>query len=158
VGIFPRSHLIFAKNPNYKQSVTLKMDKSNINSHHISQKENEVSSSSGSSTESEKANLWFMVNNESSSSDSVSDYSTNSESYDQLLIAFKETHDEANRLAIICNKLKSANNILEPKVKLLEKELHKAKTELVSLELTCLHAYVKTSEIVQIWKRRLNTC
>ena len=49
------------------------------------------------------------------------------------MIAFKETHDEANRLA-------------EPKVKSLEEELHKAKTDLVSLELTCLHASIKTCE------------
>jgi len=35
---------------------------------------------------------------------------------------------------------------LEPKVKALEEELHKAKTDLVSLELTCLHASIKTCE------------
>jgi len=86
------------------------------------------------------------VNNEDSSSDLVSDYSTDSKSYDQLLIAFIETHDEANRLAIICNQLKSTNNILEPKVKFHEEELHKAKIELVSLELTCLHASIKTCD------------
>jgi len=34
LGIFPRSHPIIAKIPNHKQSVTLKMDKSKINSHH----------------------------------------------------------------------------------------------------------------------------
>ena len=36
--------------------------------------------------------------------------------------------------------------MLEPKVKALEEELHKAKTELVSLELTCLHASIKTCD------------
>jgi len=41
------------------------------------------------------------VNDEGSASDSVSDYSTDSENYDQLLIAFKETHDEANRLVVV---------------------------------------------------------
>jgi len=35
---------------------------------------------------------------------------------------------------------------LEPQVKVLEEELHKAKTELVSLELTCLHASIKTCD------------
>jgi len=58
--------------------------------------DNEVFSSSDSSTESKEANICFMVNNEKSSYDLVSNYSTNSESFDQLLIAFKETHDEAN--------------------------------------------------------------
>ena len=86
------------------------------------------------------------MNDEGSISDLVSDFSTNSESYDQLLISFKETHDEANRLAVICNKLNKVNKILEPKVKSLEEELHKAKTNLVSLELTCLHASIKTCE------------
>jgi len=74
-----------------------------------------------------------MVNDEGSASDSISDYSTDFENYDQLLIAFKETHDEANRLAVICNKLNKVNRVLEPKVKALEEELHKAKTDLVSL-------------------------
>jgi len=87
-----------------------------------------------------------MVNDEGLASDSVSDYSTDSENYDQLLIAFKETHDEANRLVVICNKLNKVNRVLEPKVKALEEELHKSKTDLVSLELTCLHTLIKTCE------------
>ena len=87
-----------------------------------------------------------MVNDEESNFDSVSNFSTDFENYDQLLIAFKETHDEANRLAVICNKLNRVNRVLEPKVKALEEELHKAKTELVSLELTCLHTLIKTCE------------
>ena len=68
------------------------------------------------------------------------------DNYDHLLAAFKETHDEANRLAVICSKLQKINNVLAPKVKTLEEELHKAKTDLVSLELTCLHASIKTCE------------
>ena len=59
-----------------------------------------------------------------------------SDNYDQLLAAFKETHDEASRLAVICNKLHKVNNVLAPKVKTLEEKLHKAKTDLVSLKLT----------------------
>jgi len=47
-------------------------------------------------------------------------------------------------LAIICSKLQKVNNAIAPKVKSLEEELHKAKTDLVSLELTCLHASIKT--------------
>ncbi|XP_068474974.1 uncharacterized mitochondrial protein AtMg00820-like [Phaseolus vulgaris] len=45
------------------------------------------------------------MKDEESISDSVSDFSVDSDNYDQLLVAFKETHDEANRLALICNKL-----------------------------------------------------
>ena len=69
-----------------------------------------------------------------------------------MLICFKETHDEANKLDVICNKLNNANKVFEPKVKSLEEELHKAKTDLVSLELTCFHASIKTCE------NRLNIC
>jgi len=87
-----------------------------------------------------------MVNNEGSISNLVSDFSTDSESYDQLLITFKETHDEANQLTVISNKLNNANKVLELKVKSLEEEVHKAKTDLVSLELTCLHTSIKTCE------------
>ena len=49
-------------------------------------------------------------------------------------------------LAVIFSKLQKVNNVLAPKVKSLEKELHKAKTNLVSLELTCLHASIKICE------------
>ena len=42
--------------------------------------------------------------------------------------------------------MNKVNRVLEPKVKALEEELHKAKTDLVSLELTCLHASIKTCE------------
>ena len=57
-----------------------------------------------------------MMKDEESISDSVRD----SDNYDQLLAAFKETHDEANRLAVICNKLQKVNNVLAPKLKTLE--------------------------------------
>ena len=63
-----------------------------------------------------------------------------------MLAAFKETHDEANRLAAICSELQKVNNVLAPKVKKLEEELHQAKTNLVSLKLTCLHASIKTCQ------------
>ena len=58
-----------------------------------------------------------MMKNEESSSDSVSNFSADSNNYDDLLAAFEETHDEANRLAVICNKLQKVNNVLAPKVK-----------------------------------------
>ena len=46
----------------------------------------------------------------------------------------------------MCNRLNRVNRVLEPKVKALEEELCKAKTELVSLELTCLLASIKICE------------
>ncbi|XP_068475278.1 uncharacterized protein [Phaseolus vulgaris] len=67
---------------------------------YISWEENDVFSTSSSSTENEESNLCFMMKDEESISDSVSDFSVDSDNYDQLLAAFKETHDEANRLAI----------------------------------------------------------
>ena len=128
-------------NQNKEKPASKKSERGKGKRAYISWEENEVSSTSDSSTGSEEGNLCFMVNDEGSISDSVSDFSTDYESYDQLLIAFKETHDEANKLVVICNKLNKVSKVLEPKVKSLEKELHKAKTDLVSLELTCLHAY-----------------
>jgi len=49
--------------------------------------------------------------------------SLNAENYSQLLQAFKETHEEANRLALLNNCLKGMNNWLENRVKTLEEEL-----------------------------------
>jgi len=122
-------------NQSKDKQVSKKVERSKGNGAYIFWEDNEVSSSSDSSTESEEENMCFMVNNGESSYDLVSNYSNDSESYDHLLIAFKETHDEVNRLVVICNKLRSTNNRLEPKVKALENELNDAKTELVSLEL-----------------------
>jgi len=132
-----------ANNQNKEKPTSKKSGRGKEKRAYMSWEENEVSSTSDSSTESEEANLCFMVNDEGSIFDSVSDFSTDSESYDQLLIAFKETHDEANKLVVICNKLNKVNKVLEPKVKSLEEELHKAKIDIVSLELTCLHASIK---------------
>jgi len=75
-----------------------------------------MSSSSDTSIESEEPNLCFMADG-ASKSDSVSICSTDSEDYDQLLLTFHETQEEANRLTFIGNKLKSVNNFLESKVK-----------------------------------------
>jgi len=49
--------------------------------------------------------------------------SLSAENYSQLLQAFKETHDEANRLTFLNNRLKGLNNWLENRFKALEKEL-----------------------------------
>ena len=129
-----------------EKTASKKVERSKGRRAYISWEENEVSSTSNSSTESEETNLCFMMKDEGSICDSVSDFSMESDNYDQLLVAFKETHDEANRLAVICSKFQKVNNVLAPKVKSLEVELHKAKTDIVSLELTCLHASIKTYE------------
>jgi len=48
---------------------------------------------------------------DSSSESSVSSCaSLNAENYSQLLQEFKETHEEANRLTLLSNRLKGMNN------------------------------------------------
>jgi len=54
-----------------------------------------------------------MAKGESNASSVSSKTSTNFENYSQLLDAFKETHEEANRLTLLDNCLKSMNNLLE---------------------------------------------
>ena len=63
--------------------------------------------------------------------------SVNAENYSQLLQAFKETHEEANRLALSNNRLKGLNNWLENRVKTLEEELEKSKIDFENLEMHC---------------------
>ena len=48
---------------------------------------------------------------------------------------FKETHEEANRLALLNNRLKDFNNWLENRVKTLEEELLNSKNDFENLEL-----------------------
>ena len=75
---------------------------------------------------------------DSSSSSSVSSCAFVSvENYSQLLQAFKETHEEANRLTFSNNRLKGMNNWLENRVKTLEEELQKSKIDLEKLEMHC---------------------
>jgi len=61
--------------------------------------------------------------------------SINFENYRQLLDAFKETHEEANRLALLNNRLKGLNNWLENRVKTLEEELNNSKSDFDILEM-----------------------
>jgi len=63
------------------------------------------------------AGKQFDVNNVNSN------ISINSRNYSTLLQAFKDTHEEANRLALSNNRLKGLNNWLEGKVKELEEEM-----------------------------------
>ena len=64
-----------------------------------------------------------------------SNTSVNFENYNQLLDAFKETHEEANRLALLNNRLKGLNNWLENRVKTLEEELSHSKIDFENLEM-----------------------
>jgi len=102
---------------------------------YIAWDENDVFSSSSSSSEDEKANLCLMAKEEDDESSVSSCTSLNVESYSQLLQDFKETHKEANRLALINNRLKGLNNWLENRVKALEKELKNSKIDFENLEM-----------------------
>jgi len=76
-------------------------------------KSHQVSSSSSSSSEDEKANICLIVedDDESCSSSEVSSCaSLNEQNYSELLEAFQETHDEANRLVLSNNRLKELNS------------------------------------------------
>ena len=81
-------------------------------------------------------NLCFMARKEDDSSSVSSSNSSNSENYSQLLQAFQETHEEANRLALLNNRLKEKNNWLENRVKTLEEELENSKTNFENLEIS----------------------
>jgi len=88
--------------------------------------------SSSSSLEDEEANLCLKAFVTSSMSSSSSIKGNN---YYQLLEAFNETHEEANRLALSHNRLKGFNNWLENIVKTLEEELKKSKVDFENLDL-----------------------
>jgi len=96
---------------------------------------NDDSSSSSLSKDDEEANLCFMAKEESESSIVSSSFSINVENYSQLLYAFKETHEEANRLALLNNRLKGLNNWLENRVKTLEEKFNRSKTDFETLEM-----------------------
>jgi len=72
-----------------------------------------------------------------SSSDVSSCASLNAENYSELLEAFQETHYEANRLVLSNNRLKELNSWLEKRVKALEEELKKSRSDFENLETHC---------------------
>jgi len=76
-----------------------------------------------------------MTRQESDTSSVNSSSSINVENYSQLLEAFNETHEEANRLALLNNRLKGLKNWLENRVKTLEEEFNHSKTYFESLEM-----------------------
>jgi len=99
-----------------------------------------------------------MAKGEDDSNSLSSCASLNAENYSQLLQAFKETHGEANRLALLNNRLKGLNNWLENRVKTLEEELENSKTDLENLELhyknsSCL-CHSKACKIVKFLKMK----
>jgi len=61
-----------------------------------------------------------MAKEDLGSSSVNSNTSVNFENYSQLLNAFKETHEEANKLTLLNNRLKGLNNWLENRVKILD--------------------------------------
>jgi len=75
-----------------------------------------------------------MTRQESDSSSVSSKSSIDSENYSQLLNAFKETHEEANKLALSNNRLRGLNNWLEKRVKVLEEELENLKNDFENLK------------------------
>jgi len=67
-----------------------------------------------------------------------------------LLQAFKETHEETNLLALLNNRLKGLNNWLENRVKTLEEELKKSKTDFENLEMHCKnYSYLCDSKVCE---------
>jgi len=68
------------------------------------------------------------------------------DNYSTLLNVFKETHEEANRLALSNNRVKGLNNWLENKVKHLEEELLNLKTDFESLDMIYKNSSCNCSE------------
>ena len=102
---------------------------------YIAWQDNDDSSFNSSSKEDENVNLCLMTKEELETSSVSSRTSINIENYSQLLDAFKETHEEANKLALLNNHLNGLNNYLENKVKTLEEELNNSKNDFKNLEM-----------------------
>jgi len=84
----------------------LNKEKKNIKKHEKKGKSRKAcndDSSSSSSSKDEKSNLCLMAKKEDDSSSVSSCTSLNAENYSQLLQGFKETREEANRLALLNN-------------------------------------------------------
>jgi len=87
--------------------------------------------------------------NESCSSSEVSSCaSLNEQNYSELLEAFQETHDEANRLVLSNNRLKELNSWLEKRVKSLEDEIEKSKNDFKNLENHFKNAFCKCDALI----------
>jgi len=124
------SRLTVQKNEFKEKGDFKKEKKGKAKKAYVAWDDNDVSSSS--SSDDVEVNLCFLASITSSMSSTSSSKGT---TYYQLLDAFNETHDEANRLALSLNWLKGLNNWLENRVKSLEEELSKTKEDFENLEL-----------------------
>jgi len=88
-----------------------------------------------------------MTKQESDTRSVSSNSYIDSENYSQLLNAFKETYEEANRLTLLNNRLKGLNNWLENRVKALEEELEKSKIDFENLDLIYKNSSCKSDSI-----------
>ena len=79
------------------KSASKRVERSKGRRAYISWEENEVSSTSSSSTGNEENNLCFMMKDEESISDSVSDFSVDSDNYDQLPVSYTHLTLPTNR-------------------------------------------------------------
>jgi len=93
---------------------------------YIAWQDNDDSSSSSSSEEDEETNVFDGIS---------SNTYVNFENYSQVLDAFKEPHEEANRTTLLNNRLKGLNNWLENRVKTFEEDLINSKTDFENLEM-----------------------
>jgi len=89
-----------------------------------------------------------MVKEEDDASSVSSCTSLNAENYNQLLQAFKETHEEANCLALLNNRLKGLTIWLENRVKELKEELENSKTDFENLEMLYKNSSCKCDSFV----------
>jgi len=104
---------------------------------YIAWEEND-STTSCSSKEEEEINMCLMGKENSEVSSTAS---STSENYSTLLQAFHETHEEANRLPSVNNRLKGLNNWLEKRVSSLEEELQIVKTDFDPLNMIYQSSY-----------------
>jgi len=139
---------IKAECPNKEKKSSKKEKKTKSKRAYIAWDENDVSSSNSSSSEDEEANLCLMVKEEDDASTVISCTSLNAENYSQLLQAFKETHEEANRLTLLNNWLKGLNNWLENRVKALEEELENSKTDFENPKMLYKNSSCKCDSLV----------
>ena len=92
-------------------------------------------SSAGSISSKNKVEVCLMTKGESESSQVSTTSYNKCESYFQLLDAFQEIHEEAQRLTFSNNRLKCENKKLKMKITVLEKDLNQSKTDLENSEL-----------------------
>ena len=104
---------------------------------YIAWEEND-STTSYSSKEEEEINLCLMGKETSEVSSTAL---STSENYNTFLQAFHETHEEANRLASVNNRLKGLNNWLEKRVSSLQEELQIVKTDFDHLNMIYQSSY-----------------